>query len=354
MPQSTTLGARYDSAAPNSLTFLRLLLALEVVMWHGVSLRGGVLPPAVQRVVSDVGVDAFFGISGFLICKSWCGRPSVRLFAVGRARRLLPGLWMSLVVTAFVIVPTACMAAGVPVPRATDLVDFVSSNATIWVRQWGIAGAVPNQFDASWNGSLWSLWWEGSCYAVVAALGVTRSIRARTVGALFVAVWGVAAAVEAAGLPPMVGPVTFWGPLRAGLPFLAGALLYCLRHRVRLCRPTAVAAGALVLASPVALENYRLVASMPLVYLCLYVASRGAHEWQGTKHDVSYGIYLYSFPVQQALIMNGLADLPWLVFVMVSGAVTMPFAIASWLLVERPALGRARGRQRARLADAVY
>ena len=48
--------------------------------------------------------------------------------------------------------------------------------------------------------------------------------------------------------------------------------------------------------------------------------------------DLSYGLYIYAFPLQQVLSAHGVLSL-W-----ASMAVTLPFAAASWFLIEKPAL----------------
>jgi len=58
--------------------------------------------------------------------------------------------------------------------------------------------------------------------------------------------------------------------------------------------------------------------------------------------DLSYGLYIYSFPLQQVLAEHGRLN------VLTSLALTLPFAAASWFLVEKPAL-----RLKARLPGAV-
>jgi peptidoglycan/LPS O-acetylase OafA/YrhL len=52
--------------------------------------------------------------------------------------------------------------------------------------------------------------------------------------------------------------------------------------------------------------------------------------------DLSYGIYLWAFPLQQVLMMTGIRD-PWLLSA-AAVIVLLPVAAASWLLVEKPAL----------------
>lgn len=55
----------------NSLNFLRLALALLVVVSHSITLGGfGSEVILGNQSVGDVAVDGFFGISGFLICAS--------------------------------------------------------------------------------------------------------------------------------------------------------------------------------------------------------------------------------------------------------------------------------------------
>ncbi|MES2723643.1 MAG: hypothetical protein V4656_10880, partial [Pseudomonadota bacterium] len=48
--------------------------------------------------------------------------------------------------------------------------------------------------------------------------------------------------------------------------------------------------------------------------------------------DMSYGLYIYACPIQQILVMSGTLSF-W-----ASVAATLPFAVASWFMVERPAL----------------
>ena len=59
----------------------------------------------------------------------------------------------------------------------------------------------------------------------------------------------------------------------------------------------------------------------------------------GRFGDLSYGIYIYAFPVQQTLVWAGAAKLPFALGFVSACAATVACAYASWHLVERPALG---------------
>ena len=57
-----------------------------------------------------------------------------------------------------------------------------------------------------------------------------------------------------------------------------------------------------------------------------------------TTADLSYGLYIYHWPVQFVLVLAGAAALgPW-AFVPLSIAVALVLAALSWVLVEAPAL----------------
>jgi peptidoglycan/LPS O-acetylase OafA/YrhL len=58
----------------------------------------------------------------------------------------------------------------------------------------------------------------------------------------------------------------------------------------------------------------------------------------GAVNDVSYGMYIYAFPLQLVLAVIVGTTLPTWAFVLVSIAITAPFAAASWFLVEKPAM----------------
>jgi peptidoglycan/LPS O-acetylase OafA/YrhL len=55
-------------------------------------------------------------------------------------------------------------------------------------------------------------------------------------------------------------------------------------------------------------------------------------------HDISYGVYLYAFPIQLLLTVCGIPELGFLPYVAITVALTVPLALMSWLMVERPAL----------------
>lgn len=81
------------------------MLASGVILQHSWSLTGRKIYPPIEQLLTQVWVDGFFAISGFLITASWVRNPRLREYFVARILRIFPGLWVCLAVVAFVIAP---------------------------------------------------------------------------------------------------------------------------------------------------------------------------------------------------------------------------------------------------------
>ena len=83
--------------------------------------------------------------------------------------------------------------------------------------------------------------------------------------------------------------------------------------------------------------------------LCCGLLTAQKRAVSGSWPDYSYGMYIYAFPVMLLVhaFMGG--DSYW-VLSAVTFLATLPFAVASWHLVEKPVLEAVRrGRERQRL-----
>ena len=334
-----TLGDRFD-AHPNAFNLVRLVLALQVLAYHAYVLDGQVLPERAWWFAADVGVDAFLVISGFLVSAAWLRRPQAGTFIAARARRLLPGLWACLVVTAFVIVPLAVTLHGGSPPGWWELCRYVLRNAGVLVTQWDIPGTTDALHAHAWNGSLWTLVWEVACYAGVLLLGLAGLLRRKVLVVVVCAAWAATLALQLVGVDPYDGPDLAYMPPRVALMFGLGALLYLGRRHVPFDHRLATAAAATVVAGVLLSDNYRIVGAAGLAYLTVWAALHlGTRPRAVLGHDLSYGVYIYGFPIQQAVLLMGWSG-GWLLFVVLSAAVTLPVAAASWFLVERPFVRR--------------
>lgn len=337
---NSRLGEAFERA-PNALNLLRLFFAIEVIAWHSYALQNHQwLPDRATALLRDVGVDCFFVISGFLICRSWQRAPDPLRYLKARARRILPGLWVCLVVTGFVVVPIATALAGAGHPALSRQLAFVIGNATTWLNVRTVGGPSSSLGDRVWNEPLWSLGFESACYLIVALLGVTFLLRGRVVLGLAATCWLFSLA-DALGVFQPAYPLA--EVPRLGLMFTAGAALWFYRDVIPVRRDLLALAGLTFALSPLA-ADYRLVAAPAAAYLCivgsLYL---GRHPRLVLSNDISYGTYIYGFPIQQTFVVTG-NDPVLPLFILLSLACIVPVALASWFLVERPALGRSARR----------
>lgn len=325
----------------NGLNLLRLLLALGVVLRHSSTMLGEPVGwrPA-ELLMRSVFVDGFFAISGYLIVRSWLNRPDWRSYLRARALRILPGFWVCLVVVAFVMAPLhGLITEGrVPTEHAGDAFGYVWRNSLLWIVQEDIAGgplgAAPAEVG-TWNGSLWTLSWEFACYLGVLALGVTGLLLRRWV---LPAAFLLALTVLSATTVPALDHWFVHAAARFATMFLAGALVLQLQRRIPARWSLVGLACAVVVASAALLPDYRMVAALPLAYACVVAGALLKVPALNLRTDLSYGTYIYAFPVQQLLVGAGLGAAGVPLFFAASVAVTLPLAAVSWFAVERPAL----------------
>lgn len=72
----------------------------------------------------------------------------------------------------------------------------------------------------------------------------------------------------------------------------------------------------------------------------------------GRRNDLSYGVYIYAWPVQQLVALSGGSRHGVALYIALSIALTYPLAALSWFLVEKPALRHKRESRRLLPADA--
>lgn len=314
------------------MNLVRLGLAWLVLVAHSWPLTG--TPDLINVGPETLGtssVAGFFAISGYLITGSRL-RLSLRRYAWHRFLRIFPGYWAMLLVVSFALAPLVSLLAGERW-TARGAADYVLSNWTTHLTQLAMAGTLGHApyLPRFWNGSAWTLEYELMCY-VVAGLALTMPLLRRSPQL-------VLAAAVAAQL--VNATVNSWGPYwRIGLVahfgawFGAGAALRFWNHSVP--QSDLLAAGAF--ASAVAAAHFGeldSVGALPMAYLVLWAGGRFRVH---LRADISYGVYIYAFPIQMTLGDLGLPRSPFLMAAATT-VLVVPVAVVSWLLVERPALG---------------
>lgn len=337
-----------DAAKHNAFDFLRLAAALAVLFSHSFALYG--LPEPVpipgEATIGGLSVYVFFAISGFLICQSWDRDSNLRRFIARRALRILPGLAVAVCFTAVVLGP---LMSGLPVVEyfsRSEVWTYIANNVSVICGKQTLPGVfTSNPAPKVVNGSLWTIRYEVMMYALLAGVGLSaRRLRSGCL-ALLIALAAFWCTCKAANWTPQS---SYWRwelninwRLAAtwGVVFFAGSCLYLYRSRVPRSVPLALSLCALC-AVPVPVWPTALV--WITVPYCVFVAAYGLPEWFrriGKTNDLSYGIYIYAFPVQQTavavLMPRGYG---WAAVLCASLVATVALAWLSWRLVESTAL----------------
>jgi peptidoglycan/LPS O-acetylase OafA/YrhL len=343
--------AQVFDARNNALNVWRLVFASGVILQHSWPLTGRKLQPPFEQLLPQVWVDGFFVISGFLITSSWLRNPRLREYFAARTLRIFPGLWICLVVVAFVIAPISVAiqggsAAKLLLSRAP--IEYVLNNSVLNVFHAGIDGTprgVP--FPGVWDGVLWTLIFELLCYIVIAVTGVAGLLNRRwPTPVVFALLLSVAALVS---YPVAAVPTVLQMVARFGLVFAAGVLLHQFQDVIPARWSLVAVSAVIVVAAGVLMPNYRVLAAVPLAYAVVVSAALIHNKRWRLRTDLSYGVYIYAWPMQQLLVICGLGFLPPIAFMIVAGISTLPIAALSWFLVEKRALSlKSRFKQTAR------
>lgn len=330
----TPADLRHDG---NSFTVLRWILASSVMISHAWDLtqyaRG--LDPTVAIIgfpISRLAVFLFFTLSGFLVTGSLYKR-GVKAFLLARGLRLLPGLWVMLLV-----VPPVLWAAFGTIPFG----DFIASPLThrfVWRNALllGQAYALPGLFELHSvagvaNGSLWTIPQEVRCYLLLAGaalIGLTQP-RARITVVLLVFI-----AVQLA-FPeyPVLRTLR-----RLAFSFGLGVLAWLWRDRLLLSWPLAIVLAGVALAVPADAALKLPLSQIGFGYLAIvagFCVPAAVKAFSAYIPDYSYGIYIYAFPAQQAAAAMG--ETAPLANLALAFAMTVPAAALSWHFIEKPAL----------------
>lgn len=278
----------------------------------------------------------FFAISGYLVTRSWVRHESFVAYAEARLLRIYPALILAVVLTLILGLVLTDAESGFITSRQT--VEYAIGNASLMDLRYTLPGVFEDNPSNGVNGSLWTLPVELRMYGLVALAGLLGVLR-RTLLFNLVAAGIVVLYLAWPGSPLLADPVH----ARAAVFFLAGAALFVNRGWAPL-----TGLGFVLLAAAATLAGltgaYDLVFATAFSYGILWfgftdrirVPNLAAHG------DLSYGTYLYAFPVTQVWIQILQSVSPWVVFVL-SLAIVLPLAWVSWHLVEQNAL-RLKGR----------
>ncbi len=331
----------------NNFRIIRHIAATAVIFSHAFSLNGGYaylsnepLKLYAGMSFAEIAVNIFFIASGFLVTQSILSRGSVTSFILSRALRIYPALVTVVCLTALVfgpVVSTLSLSEYFSYKYVFSYVFFDGLALSPFHTRFALPGVfVGNPVPSVVNGSLWTLPWEVWMYIALAGLLLARADRGKTLAVLWVALM----TVHALETFDVVAFRSYDGiALRFSAYFFTGAFFYRYRAALPLNLTRQLVVTIMFIAVTLLVRNAVLLPiflSHTVLFLALYQPLVVRRLSGGA--DFSYGIYLYSYPVQQLVVYKMGRHDPYF-HTLIALALTLPLAALSWYLVERPTLG---------------
>lgn len=354
-----TLGERLPGRN-NNLNLIRMIAASLVILSHSFPATQGhrAIEPLQLTTGYTLGgfcVAIFFFVSGLLITRSY-ERNGILEYNIARAFRLFPALFVVLVLTVVVLGPLVTKhSLGEYISNGITW-SYIPRNLTLISLQYELPGVFSNNpYGGAINGSLWTLFYEVSWYigvVIIGALGFFRNKKLFTIFAFcsIVIMAGAGYFCWVAGIDlERGGAYRIFNALRLGFPFVLGMTAYVFRNRVVLSVPISVAiwmmsafVATVVPESAQIPLGFILTPAVSYTVLCLAYLPQGWTVRYNDVGDFSYGMYIYAFPVQQTLVYL-LPGQSWRENAVLAFVFTLPLAILSWLIVEKPILAASKG-----------
>ena len=322
----------------NNFDALRLAGALLVLVSHQFALAGRREPFAFATTAGTLGVLIFFSISGFLVASSWQRDPHVGRFAIRRALRIWPGLAAVVVLTAgsFLLLDPRSEANAAALRYLGNVCLRLLSSPVFFPKVFDSPVFFPDNPSGDLNGSLWTLPLEIMCYGALVLFALVLGRHTR-LGLLAVSL------VVVPSFMLLRGPALLSGAVPTGLHFLpyfgayfaVGALLAYIWPPVR-ARIALIGLGALALWFGLTALGLTLI--IPVLVLSVGVESWFILREAGRFGDLSYGTYIWAWPVQQVGVGLMGTRTPYLLLLAVTLIATGLLAWLSWHLIERQAL----------------
>lgn len=325
----------------NNFDLIRLILASIVVFVHNSRLSQNKNLFFLEKYLSSqLAVNLFFTISGFLITMSFINSKTVAIYFEKRARRILP---------AYITVVLFSCLAGFFLTSCTfteyfslEYVKYLFSNLIFFNNlKPDLPGVFANNSLNAINGSLWTIRFELLCYIFVpfcillltkwskkVLLPVYLIVFTFFIFSLWFASTNNSTFVKL--LVEQLAQLLFY--------FTNGMAIYFIwPHIQKQALQLFIVSSIIVLLSQIL--NLSIVEPVFLSIIVIYLAVNFKFLGNFSKFgDFSYGIYIWHFPIIQTLIsFDFYKNSPCLALIL-SLFITFIFAIISWHLIEKPFL----------------
>lgn len=297
----------------NNFGVIRLVAALFVLRGHMQYLLGLTPITFFGAGIENIGVKIFFLIGGYLITKSWLSDQDPLRYTIKRVLRIWPPLIVCVAFSALIIGP---LCTQMPVGEYFSSMGLWKYFRILLLYIcYDLPGVfIDNPYPVAVNGSLWTLPIEVFMYLVIAVwfgllakCGGKRANQFQQVGALVL--MGAVAVLSFVLYPRgIVQNFVFYGvsigQMLTLIPYyVIGSLYATVIPRKILNLPAAISiflvGNCFFISWSTMHELFRMIILSYLIFsLAFATPALSLPKWT----EISYGIYLFGFPIQQMVV----------------------------------------------------
>lgn len=327
---------------PSGFDYLRLVLSLGVIAWHAHWLCYGVDPEKgswADRILTPLAwsiVPLFFALSGFLVAGSMERARTLIGFMGLRAFRIVPALSMEVLLSALILGP---IFTALPLTEYySDREFYIYFLNIIGEIHYYLPGVFKDNPVTKVNGQLWTIPYELVCYVAIAAFAVSGIFFRKH---LLLVILGVCYLLQMANQLHVFSDRAIDASRYAVvIAFIAGLVIFRYRTVIKwsvglFCLSAIV--SFVLLSIPQGID----FSGLPVAYVAAYLGllNPAKKTWL-LKGDYSYGLYLYGYPIQQALVAAVPLATVWYWNLALAVPAALVVAVLSWHLVEKPVLNQ--------------
>lgn len=343
----------------NAFGFLRLLFASLVIFSHNPEMFDGDRRHEILTQIfgtlslGEIGVAGFFIISGYLITSSFMSSANLRSYLLKRVARIYP---------AFLLASLICIA--IVAPLAGGLLTDVGPKQVLKAIVWAtllqppyVPGAFHGLHYASLNGAMWTIAYEFRCYLLVIFLawfGLLKRPWLCLVGFIILEVLSIALPRNLLfDLYPNEYVYAIFGDLKVDAHFtsifLSGVMFRLWKNEISYTAIGMTIATVGLIAGLCFKVTADIAVATCGAYLIFGLAKFGSKNFLNKINndvDISYGVYLYAWPI--AMLIIWFTDLDMVIFISLTLLFSLFFGWLSWTFLEKPIMNWVHGFQNIR------
>jgi peptidoglycan/LPS O-acetylase OafA/YrhL len=336
----------------NNFDLIRLIAASTVIVTHSYALTGKGHSDPLGDITSGalsfshLAVAIFFTVSGYLITQSAFTTKTWKGYMWRRFLRIWPGLITVLFLTSFVLGP---------IVTSKKLIEYFTDSLTfnhllsslLYIKSYDLPGVFETNPVRGVNGSLWTLSYEFTLYIVVILsfkAGMLKDRKTLLTIWIFMFIFRI-----------FLGHKYFWYNYSIvyllnqnmmylyewSFYFLSGMIFFMYVEKLK---PQTWIFLVLIMAYIIfawkqSSDTLRILNYVVVLYSLFYFSfKKSAFPKLSEWGDFSYGMYIYAFPIQQSIVHFTNNNISIFQLTTLTFFCTLPFAVLSWLLIEKKAL----------------